>query len=211
MGKLVVTEFVTLDGVAQAPGAPDEDQDGGFQHGGWQAPLLDDSSDVFDQAKDMDALLLGRRTFEIFANYWPTAPEDIPFTGLLNRVPKYVASTTLSAPLPWDATLIEGDVVDEIQAVKDRHERVHVIGSLGLVQTLLAHRLVDRLHLWLYPLTLGSGKQVFGHGTAPTAFTLVDTATYPSGTVRLSYDAAGEPTYGNLAVGTEDLNGSGAT
>src|SRR4029453_6472057 len=134
MGKLVVTEFVTLDGVAQAPGAPDEDQDGGFQHGGWQAPLLDESSgdDVFNQAKDMDALLLGRRTFEIFANYWPNAPEEIPFTDLLNRVPKYVASTTLSTPLPWGASLLEGDLIDEIQAVKDRHQRVDVIGSLGL-------------------------------------------------------------------------------
>ena len=98
MGQLVVTEFVTLDGVAQAPGGPDEDRDSGFQHGGWQAPLLDESSgaDLFDQAKDMDALLLGRRTFDIFANYWPNAPEEIPFTGLLNRVSKYVASTTLS-------------------------------------------------------------------------------------------------------------------
>ena len=111
MGKLVVTEFVTLDGVAQAPGGPDEDRDSGFQHGGWQAPLLDESSgaDLFDQAKDMDALLLGRRTFDIFANYWPNAPEEIPFTELLNRVPKYVASTTLSAPLAWDASLLEGD------------------------------------------------------------------------------------------------------
>ncbi len=123
MGQLVVTEFVTLDGVAQAPGGPDEDRDRGFQHGGWQAPLLDESSgaDLFDQAKDMDALLLGRRTFDIFANYWPNAPEEIPFTGLLNRVPKYVASTTLSAPLAWDASLLEGDLVDAIQAVKDRH------------------------------------------------------------------------------------------
>ena len=206
MGKLVVTEFVTLDGVAQSPGGPDEDRDGGFRHGGWQAPVSDESSgaDMFDRAKDMDALLLGRRTFEIFANYWPTAPEEIPFTGLLNRVPKYVASTTLSAPLAWDASLLEGDLVEEIQAVKDRHQRVHVIGSLGLVQTLLPNRLVDRLHLWLYPLALGTGKQVFAEGTVPTAFTLVDSATYPGGAVLLTYDTAGEPTYGNLADGTEN-------
>jgi dihydrofolate reductase len=202
MGKLVVTEFVTLDGVAQAPVAPDEDRDGGFQHGGWQAPLLDETSgtDVFDNAKDMDALLLGRRTFEIFADYWPNAPEEIPFTGLLNRVPKYVASTTLSAPLPWEASLLDGDLTDAIQAVKDRYQRVDVIGSLGLVQTLVEHRLVDRLNLWLYPLTLGTGKQVFGEGTVPTAFTLVNSVTYPSGVVLLTYDTAGQPTYGNLAV-----------
>jgi dihydrofolate reductase len=201
MGKLVVTEFVTLDGVAQAPGAPDEDRDGGFQHGGWQAPLLDESggADMFDLAKDMDALLLGRRTFEIFANYWPTAPEDMPFTKLLNRVPKYVASTTLSAPLPWDASLLVGDLTDAVRAVKDRHQRVDVIGSLGLVQSLLTNRLVDRLHLVLYPLALGTGKHVFGEGTVPTAFTLVDSKTYPSGALLLMYDAAGEPTYGNLA------------
>ena len=101
MGKLIVTEFVTLDGVAQAPGEPDEDRDGGFAHGGWQAPLLDEESgdDMFEQARSMDALLLGRRTYEIFANYWPGAPEEIPFTGLLNGVPKYVASRTLAGPL----------------------------------------------------------------------------------------------------------------
>jgi dihydrofolate reductase len=202
MGKLVVTEFVTLDGVAQAPGGPDEDRDSGFQHGGWQAPLLDESSgaDLFDQAKDMDALLLGRRTFDIFADYWPNAPEEIPFTELLNRVPKYVASTTLSAPLAWDASLLEGDLVEAIQAVKDRHEHVEVIGSLGLVQTLLTHRLVDRLHLWLYPLALGSGKQVFAEGTVPTAFTLVDSTPYPGGAVHLTYDPVGEPTYGDMTV-----------
>ena len=100
MGKLVVTEFMTLDGVAQAPGGPDEDRDGGFVHGGWQAPLMDEESGsaVFEQAKSMDALLLGRKTYEIFADYWPKAPEEIPFSGLLNRVPKYVASRTLDRP-----------------------------------------------------------------------------------------------------------------
>src|ERR671910_3766723 len=102
MGKLIVTEFVTLDGVAQAPGGPDEDQDSGFTYGGWQAPLMDQEGDnVFEQAKSMDALLLGRRTYEIFAGYWPTAPEEIPFTSLLNGVPKYVASRTLADPLDW--------------------------------------------------------------------------------------------------------------
>src|SRR3954469_5479698 len=101
MGKLTVTEFVTLDGVAQAPGAPDEDREGGFTHGGWQEPLADEESGavMFERAKSMDALLLGRRTYEIFADYWPNAPEEIPFTGLLNRVPRYVASRTLGEPL----------------------------------------------------------------------------------------------------------------
>src|SRR5215468_5648262 len=113
MGKLVVTEFVTLDGVAQAPGEPDEDRDSGFVHGGWQAPLVDgQSGDVlFEQAERMDALLLGRKTYDIFANYWPNAPEDMPFTKLLNRVPKYVASRTLAEPLAWHgSTVVAGDL-----------------------------------------------------------------------------------------------------
>src|ERR1700690_820740 len=103
MGKLVVTEFVTLDGVAQAPGGPDEDRDGGFAHGGWQGPVAEQESGevIFDQARSMDALLLGRRTYEIFADYWPRAPPEIPFTQLLNGVPKYVASRTLAGSLAW--------------------------------------------------------------------------------------------------------------
>jgi dihydrofolate reductase len=203
MGKLIVTEFVTLDGVAQAPGAPDEDRDSGFTHGGWQAPLLDDESGntLFEQAKGMDALLLGRKTYEIFANYWPNAPEDIPFTGLLNRVPKYVASRTLTDPLAWEgSTLLAGDLAESIPAVKERHDEVHVIGSLDLVQSLLREGLVDRLNLWIYPLLLGSGKQVFAGGAVPTALRLTESVTYPNGTLHVAYETAGEPTYGNLAV-----------
>ena len=202
MGKLIVTEFVTLDGVAQAPGGPDEDRDSGFTHGGWQAPLLDqESGDVmFEQARSMDALLLGRKTYEIFAYYWPSAPEEIPFTSLLNAVPKYVASRTLAGPLDWQgSTLVAGDLAEGITAVKDRHDEVHVIGSLDLVQSLLRFGLVDRLNLWLYPLLLGRGKQVFADGTVPTALRLTESVTYPSGTVHLAYETAGAPTYGSLA------------
>jgi dihydrofolate reductase len=208
MGKLIVTEFVTLDGVAQAPGEPDEDRDGGFAYGGWQAPLLDQESGnaMFEQAENMDALLLGRRTYEIFANYWPNAPEEIPFTGLLNRVPKYVASRTLSGPLAWQrSTLLDGDLADSIAAMKERHDEIHVIGSVDLAQSLLRLGLIDRLNLWLYPLLLGSGKHVFGDGTTPTALRLTQSATYPNGTLQLTYETAGLPTYGNLAVGEEDL------
>ena len=212
MGKLVVTEFVTLDGVAQAPGEPDEDRDGGFAHGGWQAPLLDEESGgtMFEQARSMDALLLGRRTYEIFAGYWPNAPEEIPFTGLLNAVPKYVASRTLAGPLAWQGSaLLTGDLAEAVGAVKDRHGEVHVIGSLDLVQSLLRAGLVDRLNLWLFPLVLGTGKRVFGDGTIPTALHLADSATYPNGAIRLTYDTAGAPTYGNLAVGADDLFAGG--
>lgn len=203
MGQLIVTEFLTLDGVAQAPGGPDEDRDDGFAHGGWQAPLLDEESGnaVFEQARSMDALLLGRKTYEIFANYWPKAPEETPFTGLLNGVPKYVASRTLADPLAWESsTLLTGDFVASITAVKQRHERVHVIGSLDLVQSLLRFGLVDRLHLWLYPLLLGSGKPVFGDGTVPTALRLTESHTSPSGTVQLTYETNGTPTYGDMTT-----------
>jgi len=207
MGKLIVTEFVTLDGVAQAPGGPDEDRDGGFTHGGWQAPLLDQESGgvVFEVARSMDALLLGRRTYEIFANYWPTAPEEIPFTGLLNGVPKYVASRTLGGPLAWQgSTLVTEALAEGITAIKERHDEVHVIGSLNLVQSLLRFALVDRLNLWLYPLLLGSGKQVFADGTVPTALRLLESVTYPSGTLQLVYETAGPPAYGNVAIEGQD-------
>lgn len=203
MGKLIVTEFVTLDGVAQAPGAPDEDRDGGFAHGGWQAPMLDEDAAgaVFEQAKNMDALLLGRRTYEIFAGYWPTAPAEMPFTGLLNRVPKHVASRTLSKPLGWHgSTLLAEPVRETIAALKERNNELHVIGSLHLVQSLLRFGLVDRLNLWLYPLLLGSGKRVFADGTIPTALRLTESVTHSSGTLHLAYETAGPPTYGNLAV-----------
>jgi dihydrofolate reductase len=196
MGKLIITEFLTLDGVAQAPGGPDEDREGGFAHGGWQAPLLNEESGnvLFEQAKSMDALLLGRTTYEIFANYWPTAPEAMPFTGLLNGVPKYVASRTLTDPLSWEgSTLLTGDFVESITAVKERHDRVHVIGSLDLVQTLLRSDLVDRLNLWIHPVLLGDGKRLFAGGTVPTTLRLRDSVGYPNGTLHVTYEIAADP------------------
>ncbi|UDY37050.1 dihydrofolate reductase family protein [Dermatobacter hominis] len=203
MGQLIVTEFVTLDGIAQAPGGPDEDPESGFEFGGWQAPLIEDESgdEMFGNAEGMDALLLGRKTYDIFAGYWPTAPDEIPFTALLNRVPKYVASQTLSAPLAWEgSTLLEGDVAEAVAALKDRHESVHVIGSLDLLQTLLGARLVDRIHLWIYPIVLGTGKRVFEPGAIPTAFEVAEAVTYPRGTVHLALDAKGVPTTGDMTV-----------
>lgn len=201
MGRLVVTEFMTLDGVGQAPGGPEEDRDGGFAHGGWQATLRNQETGgvVFEQASSMDALLLGRRTYEIFAGYWPAAPREIPFTDLLNGVPKYVASRTLAGPLAWQgSTLIAGDLARGVTALKERHGEVHVIGSLDLLQSLLRLGLVDRMSLWLFPLLLGSGKQVFAGGTVPTALRLAGSSTYPSGAVHLAYETAGTPTYGDL-------------
>jgi dihydrofolate reductase len=201
MGKLIVTEFVTLDGVAQAPGGPDEDGDGSFTHGGWQAPLADQEGDaIFEQAQTMDALLLGRRTYDIFANYWPTAPEEIPFTGLLNRVPKYVASRTLTEPLSWPGSTVVGEsIAEDVVSLKEHHDEIHVIGSLDLVQSLLRFGLVDRLELWVYPVLLGSGKQVFGAGTVPTLLQLVESVTHPNSMLQLTYATAGTPTYGDMA------------
>jgi dihydrofolate reductase len=201
MGKLIVTEFVTLDGVAQAPGGPDEDRDGGFASGGWQAPYGDEQAGgvLFEQANKMNALLLGRRTYEIFADFWPKAPDEIPFTGLLNRVPKYVASRTLADPLAWDGSgVLSEPIEDSVNMLKGRHDEVHVIGSLNLVQSLLRAGLVDELNLWMYPLVLGSGKRVFAEGTVPNALRLTESVTYPNGMLHLTYEPVGAPTYGTV-------------
>src|SRR6266511_930844 len=195
MGKLIVNEQVTLDWVAQAPGGPEDDRDGGFTHGGWQAPLMDQEADnIFEQEKSMDALLLGRRTYELFAGYWPTAPDEIPFKGLLNAVPKYVASRTLAGPLDWQGSTVVGEsTAESVTSLKERHDELHVIGSVNLVQSLLRFGLVDRLNLWAYPVLLGSGKQVFGDGTVPTALRLIESLTYPNGVLQLTYETAGTP------------------
>ncbi|HEY3831456.1 MAG TPA: dihydrofolate reductase family protein [Acidimicrobiia bacterium] len=202
MGKLIVTEFVTLDGVAQGPGQSDEDRDEGFEHGGWQAPLAaDDTGDdvMFEQASHMDALLLGRKTYDIFSAFWPNAPEEFPFTRLLNTVPKYVASRTLTDPLAWQgSTVLGGDLAKSVAALKDRYSELHIIGSLNLLQSLLQLGLVDRVSLWMYPIVLGSGKRVFGDGTIPAALHLADSHVYPNGTVHLTYETAGAPTYANM-------------
>jgi dihydrofolate reductase len=201
MGTLIVTEFMTLDGVEQAGGGPDEDRDGGFAHGGWMAPLADQDSGevVFEQASSMDALLLGRKTYDIFANFWPSAPQEIPFTNLLNGVPKYVASRTLAGSLAWQgSTLLADDLAENITALKERHDEVHVIGSLNLLQSLLRFGLVDRVNLWVFPLLLGSGKKIFAKGTVPTALRLTESVTYPSGALHLTYEIAGLPTYGTI-------------
>lgn len=201
MGKLIVSEFMTLDGVAQSGGQPDEDRDGGFSYGGWHAPFLHPEAGkaMFEAAKPMDALLLGRRTYDVFADFWPTAPEEMPFTGVLNGVPKYVASRTLTKPLAWQgSTLLEQPFDESVAALKNRHEEVHVIGSLNLVQSLLRCGFVDRLDLWVDPLVLGTGKKVFGDGIPPTALRLIESVSYSNGMIHLAYDTAGEPTYGTI-------------
>lgn len=202
MGKLIVTEFMTLDGIGQAPGGPGEDPDGGFQYGGWQAPLIEAEAGglIFDQAKTMDALLLGRRTYDIFAGYWPSAPADMDFTRLLNRVPKHVVTRTLKGPLAWEgSSVLEGELAEGVAGLKERYDRVHVIGSLNLVQSLLGQGLVDRLHLWVYPVVLGGGKRVFEGGAVPSALQLTHSRVFPKGSLQLEYEWAGEPTVGDLS------------
>lgn len=204
MGLIHIDLFTTLDGVAQAPGGPEEDPEGGFRFGGWQAPLFDDvvGEQVGEGMKEMDALLLGRRTYDIFASYWPhqEGGEDGEIAQLFNRLPKYVASRQ-NPELEWaNSTLLGSDLTSAVGEVRDRHSNVHVIGSLDLVQTLFQERLYDRLNLWVYPLVLGSGKKVFADGAVPSNLTLVEPAvTSPKGAVQLRYSLAeGEPATGDM-------------
>ena len=202
-GRIFIDLFTTLDGVAQAPGGPEEDTSGGFPFGGWQAPFRDEAigREIMAGISRLDALLLGRRTYDIFAAYWPThgEGEDSPIAEKFNAVPKYVASRhALSAE--WSGTTQLGaDVLTEVDALRDRHREIHVIGSVDLAHTLIDAQLFDELVLWVYPVVLGQGKKVFPDGVAPAALRLVAPAfTGDSGAVSLRYAPAGKPTTGDL-------------
>jgi dihydrofolate reductase len=204
-GKLTATMFLTIDGVYQGPGAPHEDRDGGFEHGGWVVPYLDDDmiriiNDSFPRA---DAFLLGRRTYEIFASHWPRVTDEAdPVASALNRLPKYVASRTLTRA-DWKGTTIVRDALQAMADVKRRHAReIQIHGSGALVRALLATDLVDELTLWHYPVVLGSGKRLFGPEVTPTAFELVDTARTGKGVVVSRYRRVGKPTYGTFGLET---------
>lgn len=200
MGVIIAHEFITLDGVMQSPGSPGEDREGGFEHGGWQAPYTGDDTGslVAEQYQGMEALLLGRKTYDIFAAYWPTAPAEIPFTAMFNNAPKYVVSRSLERPTWANTNVIRAATASEITPIKERHAEVHVVGSGALMQALLAERLVDRLNLWLYPIVLGSGKRLFRDGIAPAGFALVESRPFPSGAVMLRYERVGTPGYGTM-------------
>jgi dihydrofolate reductase len=207
MRNLMVTSFVSLDGVVQAPGGPDEDLDGGFVHGGWAAPYIDDEVLVraIGVTARADALLLGRRTYEEFAATWPLAAADDPIGSKWAAVRKYVTSRTLTSVTWQNSTLLEGDVADAVADLKKSDGgEIQVHGSGQLVQTLLAHDLVDELHLVVIPVLIGSGKRLFGSGTVPARFDLVAAATTRSGVVVGRYARAGDLTYG--AVGPETGN-----
>ncbi|MDI6104692.1 dihydrofolate reductase family protein [Actinoplanes sp. NEAU-A12] len=209
MGTIHIDLFATLDLVAQAPGGPEEDPDG-FAFGGWQAPLFDDvvGERVRAGMRGLDALLLGRRTYDIFAGYWPRQEQgpDGGIATLFNSVPKYVASRG-EPELTWaGSALLEADLAGAVRELRDRHEHIHVIGSLNLVRTLLRERLFDRLNLWVYPIVLGVGKKVFDGGATPANLKLLEPAvTSPTGAVLLRYGLMpGTPAVGDMASGDRD-------
>jgi dihydrofolate reductase len=191
MARLIVSEFLTLDGVMQAPGASDEDKEEGFQHGGWQMPLFDDAmGQAVDRGmKSMTGLVLGRKTYEIFAGYWPNQPDDNPFAATFNSVPKYVASRTLSEPLEWsNSSLLGQDVAAALRELKEETDGdLIVIGSGDLAQTLMENDLVDEYQIMIHPLVLGTGKRLFREGSPVIPLRLIDHKTSSTGVLILTY------------------------
>ena len=190
MRKLIVSEFVTLDGVMQAPGGKDEDTDGGFEHGGWTLPYWHDDigATFFALMQDCDAFLLGRRTYVTHADAFEPLPAGDPFGDVMNAKKKYVVSRTLEHPRWRDTTVIRDNVIESVRALKAQPgKNILTDGSSQLVHALLAHDLVDELHLLLYPLTLGSGKRVMPDGGVHATFDLLSAKPYPSGVVGLHY------------------------
>ncbi len=192
MRKLIVNEFMSLDGVVQAPGAADEDASGGFEHGGWHMRYFDDLSQkwVVEGIVAAGGFLLGRRTYEIFAAYWPNAPEEEQVVAEpLNKKPKYVASRTLREPLEWqNSTLLHGDVAEAVAALKEEDGAdVHVIGSSQLVQTLIEHNLVDEFRVMISPVSLGGGKRFFRDDGALRPLRLVDSQVTTKGAIVATY------------------------
>jgi dihydrofolate reductase len=204
MSKLVVGTFLSLDGVMQGPGGPDEDREGGFEHGGWSAGYWDDvMGPIIDEwTNQADGLLLGRKTYEIFAAHWPrVSGEDDPIAAKLNSVPKYVVSRTLDT-VEWNnSTLLQGDIAEEVGKLKGQPgTEIQVTGSGQLIQTLMKHDLVDEYRLWIFPVLLGSGKRLFADGTIPVGLKLTDTKISTTGVAIHSYERAGEIAYGSFAL-----------
>jgi len=198
--KLVVLTFVTLDGVMQAPGGPEEDTSGGFKYGGWTVGYWDDFlGNVMDaqMGKPFD-LLLGRKTYEIFAGYWPNAKNE-PLADRLNAARKYVVSTSLSK-LEWNnSILITGEAADEIRKLKDQDgPEIQVQGSSNLIQTLLKNDLVDEFRLKIFPVVIGRGKRLLGEGTVPAGYRLLESKVSPTGVVVATYVRDGETKTGSF-------------
>jgi dihydrofolate reductase len=201
MRKLVVNTFVSLDGVMQAPGGPEEDPTGGFDHGGWSVSFWDDKmmqSMTEFMGKPFD-LILGRKTYEIFAAHWPHT--DQPGAAELNRATKYVASRTLDT-LEWEnSELLEGDVGEAVARLKEGEgPELQVHGSSNLLQTLLREGLIDQFRVWTFPVVLGKGKRLFGESAPPVALKIVDSQVSTTGVVMATYEPAGEIPKGSFAL-----------
>lgn len=204
--RLTLTTFLTLDGVMQSPGAPEEDRAGGFEHGGWVVPFADDGMGAaitrwFAQA---DAFLLGRRTYEIFASHWPHVPDDNPIAAALNTLPKYVVSTTLDSPDWRGSAVIGSDVMEAIAALKARPGReLQVHGSGQLAQALIAHGLIDEYRLLVFPVYVGAGRRLFEDLAATGSLQLLESTTTETGVLLLTYEPAGPLAHGSFALAPE--------
>jgi dihydrofolate reductase len=199
MKKLIVLSFITLDGVMQAPGGPTEDPSGGFTYGGWTVPYFDDFAGqvMAEQMSKPFDILLGRKTFQIFASYWPQHSEEWPG---INQATKYVASDTLTSHAWENSVFLKRSVlVDEIKKLKQQDgPDLQVHGSGNLIQTLLVQNLVDELWLKIFPITLGTGKRLFAEGTIPAAFKVSETKVSPSGVIIANYERAGDVKTGSF-------------
>jgi len=198
--KIIVIEFVSLDGVMQAPGGPDEDRSGGFEYGGWTAPYFDEfAGKVMQEQMSLErcALLLGRKTYEIFAGYWPHHADDWPG---INTVKKYVVSHDPTFAPGWEnSELVSGNIAEEVKNLKREGSRdLHVWGSGNLAQVLLSHDLVDELWLKIFPVSLGSGKRLFAEGAIPAAFSLTESKVSPLGVIIANYQRAGDVRTGSF-------------
>lgn len=204
MGIIAADLFLTLDGVYQAPGGRDEDREGDFAFGGWQAPFPDETigASIMRSIERTDALLLGRRTYDIFSSYWPFQPVDDPVAAKFAAIPKYVVSRTLTGP-SWADTTVLPDAA-AVGRLRARFDEVHTWGSGELLRSLLAEGLLDRLHLWIYPVALGTGKRLFDTGAVPMTFRPVQPAVVSeSGVMALVLEPAGDVETGEVGTTTE--------
>jgi dihydrofolate reductase len=202
MRKIITTTFVTLDGVMQAPGGPEEDKTGGFAYGGWQTSYPSDEMMNSMLAGFMGIpfeLLLGKTTYDIFAGYWPNAKTDLEVANPFNKTKKYVVSDKPFDPLWKNSMCITGDVVTQIKKLKQEDgPDLWVWGSGNLIQTLLKHHLIDRMHLWIYPITIGTGKRLFAEGTQAKGFKLVDSKMSTTGVIVATYEPTGDLKIGRM-------------
>jgi dihydrofolate reductase len=206
MSTIVINTFLSLDGVAQAPGGADEDIDAGFTQGGWTVPYFTEQvgAIIGPWHTGAGAFLLGRKTYDIFAGHWPHLPadhEDAPMAKVLNETPKYVASTTLREPTWQNTSVLDADLVTAVTKLKEQVTgEIQVLGSIDLAQSLIEHDLIDEFRLSVFPVVLGTGKRLFGDGAIPTGLELVSTQTTDSGVVGCVYRNAGRPTYGSFGA-----------